>query len=88
MALGAVGVVARPVASILEVAGVTAQSIRNRSRPAQWQATRVRLPRHVNDYSPLMLYSWERAVGQAVLLEAEGGRFKNEVAVGPIEYSP
>ncbi|CAM6098991.1 unnamed protein product [Calypogeia fissa] len=79
MALGVVGVVARPVASILEVAGMTAQSIRNRSRPIQWHATRVRLPRHVNDYSPLMLYSWERAVGQAVLLEAEGGRFKNEV---------
>jgi hypothetical protein len=78
VALGAVGVVARPVASILEVAGMTAQSIRNRSRPVQWLATRVRLPRYVND-SPLMLYSWERAVGQAVLLEAEGGRFKNEV---------
>ncbi|KAG6546751.1 hypothetical protein Mapa_011940 [Marchantia paleacea] len=78
-ALGVVGVVARPVASILEVAGMTAQSIRNSSRPAQWRASRVRLPRYISEYSPLLVYSWERAVGQAVLLEAEGGRYKTEV---------
>ncbi|KAL3675991.1 hypothetical protein R1sor_025939 [Riccia sorocarpa] len=78
-ALGVVGVVARPVASILEVAGMTAQSIRNSSRPAQWRASRIRLPRYVSDYSPLLVYSWERAVGQAVLLEAGGSRYKTDV---------
>ncbi|KAL2613042.1 hypothetical protein R1flu_024734 [Riccia fluitans] len=75
-ALGAVGVVARPVASILEVAGMTAQSIRNSSRPAQWRASRSRLPRYVSEYTPLLVYSWERAVGQAVLLEVEGSQYK------------
>lgn len=78
-AIGALGVVARPVASILEVASKTGQSIVNRSSPTQWRATRMRLPRHLSQDSPLLPYSWESAVGRAVLLEADGGCFRTEV---------
>ncbi|KAG0604647.1 hypothetical protein M758_10G186100 [Ceratodon purpureus] len=80
-AVGALGVVARPVASILEVASKTGQSIVNRSSPKQWRATRIRLPRHLREDSPLLPYSWESAVGRAVLLETDGGCFRNEVLV-------
>lgn len=77
--MGALGVVARPVATILEVASKTGQSICNRSSPVQWRATRMRLPRHLSEDSPLLPYSWESAVGRAVLLEAHSGCFRNEV---------
>lgn len=77
--MGALGVVARPVASILEVASKTGQSIVNRSSPKQWRATRIRLPRHLREDCPLLPYSWESAVGRAVLLETDGGCFRNEV---------
>uniref|UniRef100_A0A7I4B673 Uncharacterized protein n=1 Tax=Physcomitrium patens TaxID=3218 RepID=A0A7I4B673_PHYPA len=77
-AVGALGVVARPVASILEVASKTGQSIVNRSSPKQWRATRIRLPRHLREDCPLLPYSWESAVGRAVLLETDGGCFRNE----------
>ena len=79
-AVGALGVVARPVASILEVASKTGQSIVNRSSPKQWRATRIRLPRHLREDSPLLPYSWESAVGRAVLLETDGGCFRNEAS--------
>ncbi len=79
--MGALGVVARPIVSILEVATKTGQSICNHSSPAKWRATvRIRLPRHLNENTPLLPYSWESAVGQAVLLEADYGYFKNEVS--------
>ena len=71
--------VAKPTASVLELAGKTAQSIRNSSRPYAWHALRVRPPRHVSRESPLQHYSLEQAVGRAVLLEADGGRLKDEV---------
>lgn len=78
--MGALGVVARPVATILEVASKTGQSIVNRSSPKQWRAMRIRLPRHLREDSPLLPYSWESAVGRAVLLETDGGCFRNEVS--------
>lgn len=69
---------AKPMASILDLAGKTAQSIRNSTRPYSWHAIRVRPPRHVGADTPLRKYSWEQAVGRAVLLEAEGGRLREE----------
>ncbi|XP_047313414.1 uncharacterized protein LOC124916706 [Impatiens glandulifera] len=73
-ALGVAGVVARPTASILEVAGKTAQSIRNRSKLHQTggcQRLRVRLPRPLSRELPLMPYSWEEAIGAFILAETE-----------------
>ncbi|OWM73838.1 hypothetical protein CDL15_Pgr018898 [Punica granatum] len=72
MALGLTGVVARPAASILEVTGKTAQSIRNRSKHYQTRGAkrlRVRLPRHLRPDLPLKPYSWEEAIGISVLRE-------------------
>ncbi|KAL5574177.1 hypothetical protein UlMin_023774 [Ulmus minor] len=84
IALGVTGLVAKPAASILQVAGKTAQSIRNRSRLYQMgrQRFRVRLPRPISREVPLRPYSWEEAVGASVLIEAdEGLRLKDEVLV-------
>ncbi|ESQ32011.1 hypothetical protein EUTSA_v10003500mg [Eutrema salsugineum] len=71
VALGITGLVARPTASILEVTGKTAQSIRNRSRlhNIRSQRHRLRLPRPLSRELPLRPYSWEEAVGTAVLME-------------------
>ncbi|KAK4403231.1 Vacuolar protein sorting-associated protein 13 [Sesamum angolense] len=73
IALGVTGLVARPTASILEVTGKTAQSIRNRSRIYQmgYRCFRVRLPRPLSAESPLKPYSWEEAVGTHVLTETD-----------------
>ncbi|CAK7357552.1 unnamed protein product [Dovyalis caffra] len=82
IALGVAGLVARPAASILEVTGKTAQSIRNRSRLYQMgpQRYRVRLPRPLSRELPLRPYSLEEAVGASVLMEADDGlNLKNEV---------
>lgn len=75
IALGVTGLVARPAASILEVTGQTAQSIRNRSRlhKLKSQCYRVRLPRNLSQELPLRPYSWEEAVGTSVLIEADDG---------------
>ncbi|KAK4756247.1 hypothetical protein SAY87_006374 [Trapa incisa] len=72
MALGLTGVVARPAASILEVTGKTAQSIRNRSKHYQTggaKRLRVRLPRHLRPDLPLKPYSWDEAIGTHVLMK-------------------
>lgn len=71
MALGLTGVVARPAASILEVTGKTAQSIRNRSKHYQTgvKRLRVRLPRRLRPDLPLKPYSWDEAIGTYVLME-------------------
>ncbi|XLS59714.1 hypothetical protein HN51_009469 [Arachis hypogaea] len=84
VALGITGLVAKPAASILEVTGKTALSIRNRSKPNQLrsQCFRIRLPRPLSHERPLKPYSWEEAVGISVLLEAEDGlKFKDEKLV-------
>ncbi|XP_048591068.1 uncharacterized protein LOC106348493 isoform X1 [Brassica napus] len=84
MALGITGVVARPAASILEVTGKTAQSIRNRSRihNIRFQRHRLRLPRPLSREQPLRPYSWEEAVGTAVLTEfGDALKFKGETLV-------
>lgn len=81
VAVGAVGLVARPVASILEVAGRTAQSIRSWSQPTQRQERRTRPPRFLRRFGPLLPYSWEEAIGNAVLAQALGSRLNNEVYV-------
>ncbi|KAK7832237.1 vacuolar protein sorting-associated protein 13a [Quercus suber] len=64
-ALGVTGLLAKPAASILEVTGKTAQSIRNRSRLYQMGSQRFRapLPRPLSRELPLRPYSWEDAVG-------------------------
>lgn len=73
IALGVTGLVAKPAASILEVTGKTAQSIRNRSKLPHVgsQRLRVRLPRPLSEGCALKPYSWEEAVGTAVLRNAE-----------------
>lgn len=81
IALGATGLVARPVASILEVTGKTAQSIRNRSSPHQPNRFRIRLPRPLARELPLVPYSWEEAIGISMLLEADNSRLKDEIFV-------
>ncbi|XVF82463.1 hypothetical protein PTKIN_Ptkin16aG0050400 [Pterospermum kingtungense] len=83
IALGVTGLVGRPAASILEVTGKTAQSIRNRSRLYHMgsQRYRVRLPRPLGRELPLRSYSWEEAVGISVLKEADDGKLKDEVYV-------
>ncbi|KAA8547313.1 hypothetical protein F0562_003823 [Nyssa sinensis] len=84
IALGITGLVARPAASILEVTGKTAQSIRNRSKLHQMgpQRFRVRLPRPLSRELPLRPYSWEEAVGTSILAEADDGlKLKNEMLV-------
>ncbi|KAJ1416635.1 Vacuolar protein sorting-associated protein 13, SHR-binding domain [Sesbania bispinosa] len=84
VALGITGLVAKPAASILEVTGKTALSIRNRSKPNQLrsQRFRVRLPRPLCREFPLRPYSWEEAVGASVLMEADDDlKFKDEKLV-------
>ncbi|KAG4977288.1 hypothetical protein JHK84_036989 [Glycine max] len=84
VALGITGLVAKPAASILEVTGKTALSIRNRSKPSQLrlQHFRVRLQRPLCREFPLKPYSWEEAVGTSVLVEADDGlKFKDEKLV-------
>ncbi|OMO61073.1 Vacuolar protein sorting-associated protein 13 [Corchorus olitorius] len=83
IAMGVTGLVGRPAASILEVTGKTAQSIRNRSRLYHMglQHYRVRLPRPLSRELPLRPYSWEEAVGISVLLGADEGKLKDEVYV-------
>ena len=84
MALGVTGLVAKPAASILQVTGKTAQSIRNRSKLYQMrrQSFRVRFPRPLSREVPLGPYSWEEAVGKSMLAAAgDGLRFKDEVFV-------
>ena len=75
---------AKPAASILEVTGKTALSIRNRSKPNELrsQRFRIRLPRPLSRELPLRPYSWEEAVGISVLMEADDGlKFKDEKLV-------
>ncbi|XP_065855428.1 uncharacterized protein [Euphorbia lathyris] len=84
IALGVTGLVARPAASILEVTGKTAQSIRNRSKLYQigFQRYRVRLPRPLSREVPLRPYSLEEAVGTSVLMDVDDGlKLKDEVFV-------
>ncbi|XP_074366463.1 intermembrane lipid transfer protein VPS13 isoform X3 [Apium graveolens] len=84
VALGVTGLVARPAASILEVTGKTALSIRNRSKLYHMGShrLRVRLPRPLNRESPLRPYSWEEAVGTSVLTEFDSGfKAKDEILV-------
>jgi hypothetical protein len=84
IALGVTGLLAKPAASILEVTGKTAQSIRNRSRLYEMgpQRFRSRLPRPLSKEFPLRPYSWEEAVGTSVLVEADNGsKLKDEVLV-------
>lgn len=81
IALGTAGLVARPVASILEVTGKTAQSIRNRSNPHQSHHFRVRFPRPLAREFPLRPYSWEEAIGTSMLLEADERKYKDEIFV-------
>uniref|UniRef100_A0A7N0U003 Vacuolar protein sorting-associated protein 13 VPS13 adaptor binding domain-containing protein n=1 Tax=Kalanchoe fedtschenkoi TaxID=63787 RepID=A0A7N0U003_KALFE len=81
---GVTGLVLRPAASILEVTGKTAQSIRKRSKVHQtsMQRLRARLPRLLIEELPLRPYSWEDAVGMNVLVEAAGGmKMKDDILV-------
>ncbi|XP_074563233.1 LOW QUALITY PROTEIN: uncharacterized protein LOC141819877 [Curcuma longa] len=80
IAMGTAGLIARPVASILEATGKTAQSIRNRSSPHQSCHFRTRLPRPLARELPLSPYSWDEAIGVAVL-QADGLRLKDEIFV-------
>lgn len=84
IALGVTGLVARPAASILELTGKTALSIRNRSKLYHMGShrLRVRLPRPLSRESPLRPYSWEEAVGTSVLSEFDSGlKLKDEILV-------
>ncbi|XP_050228405.1 uncharacterized protein LOC126677693 isoform X2 [Mercurialis annua] len=84
IAFGVTGLVARPAASILEVTGKTAESIRNRSKLYQIrsQRYRVRIPRPLSREFPLRPYSLEEAVGTSVLTEVDDGlKLKDEVFV-------
>ncbi|KAK1396810.1 putative Vacuolar protein sorting-associated protein [Heracleum sosnowskyi] len=84
IALGVTGLVARPAASILEVTGKTALSIRNRSKLYHMGShrLRVRLPRPLSRESPLSPYSWEDAVGTSVLSDFDSGlKLKDEILV-------
>ncbi|MCL7024846.1 hypothetical protein MKW94_022445 [Papaver nudicaule] len=78
IALGTAGLVARPVASILDVTGRTAQSIRNRSGLHQPHRLRVRFPRPLGRYLPLRPYSWEEAIGASVLMNVDEAKLKDE----------
>ncbi|WVZ95400.1 hypothetical protein U9M48_041168 [Paspalum notatum var. saurae] len=81
LAIGTAGLVARPMASILEATGRTAQSIRNRSNPHESNRLRVRFPRPVARDRPLFPYSWEEAIGISLLAQADSGRLKDEAFV-------
>eukprot|EP00850_Spirogloea_muscicola_P003009 SM000012S25271 [mRNA] locus=s12:33265:51265:+ [translate_table: standard] len=80
-AIGLLGLAAKPTASLLELATRTAHSIRNSTQPLNSRPRRARPPRHLSADSQLGLYSWEEALGQAVLLEALNGRLQEEVYV-------
>eukprot|EP00249_Psilotum_nudum_P016244 c25743_g1_i1 orf=309-3461(-) len=77
VAVGVVRLVARPAASILEVAGRMAHSVRSWSNPNQVHEKRIRPPRHL-DKGVLLPYSLEDAIGNAVLQEAVGGHLQNQ----------
>lgn len=82
--MGLTGLVARPAASILEVTGKTAQSIRNRSKNHHQMGgkrLRVRLPRPLRPHLPLKPYSWEEAIGTCVLLEAAAASSHNSSSI-------
>ncbi|XP_019702812.1 uncharacterized protein [Elaeis guineensis] len=81
IAMGTAGLVARPMASILEATGKTAQSIRNRSSPHQSSRFRIRFRRPLARELPLSPYSWEEAIGVSMLLQADGSRLKDEIFV-------
>ncbi|KAL6005778.1 hypothetical protein ACLOJK_032032 [Asimina triloba] len=81
IARGTAGLVARPVVSILEVTGKTAQSIRNRSRPHQSKRLRVRFPRPLAKEAPLSPYCWEEAIGTSMLLEASNAKYNDEIYI-------
>lgn len=81
IAMGTAGLVARPMASILEATGKTAQSIRNRSSPHQSNRFRIRFPRPLARELPLLPYSWEEAIGVSMLLQADGSRLRGEIFV-------
>uniref|UniRef100_A0A0E0LQM8 C2 domain-containing protein n=1 Tax=Oryza punctata TaxID=4537 RepID=A0A0E0LQM8_ORYPU len=81
IAMGTAGLVARPMASILEATGRTAQSIRNRSNPHESNRLRVRFPRPVARDRPLFPYSWEEAIGISLLFQADGGKLREETFV-------
>eukprot|EP00850_Spirogloea_muscicola_P014797 SM000108S14241 [mRNA] locus=s108:273586:291541:- [translate_table: standard] len=80
-AIGLLRLAAKPTASLLELATRTAHSIRNSTQPLNSKPRRARPPRHLSADSQLDLYSWEEALGQAVLLEALNGRLQEEVYV-------
>ncbi|CAN1217850.1 Intermembrane lipid transfer protein vps13A [Linum perenne] len=81
LALGITGLVAKPAASLLEVTGKTAQSIRNRSR-LYHQRYRVRFPRPLSPQLPLRPYCMEEAIGTSVLSGADDSmKLKDEVLV-------
>ncbi|KAG0501172.1 hypothetical protein HPP92_001244 [Vanilla planifolia] len=81
VAMGTIGLVARPVASLLEGTAKTAQSIRNRSSPHLSSHRRVRLPRPLARELPLSPYSWEDAIGLTMLQQADGAKYKDEIYV-------
>lgn len=79
--MGTAGLVVRPIASILEATGRTAQSIRNRSNPHDSNRLRVRFPRPVARDHPLFPYSWEEAIGVSMLIQVDNSRLKEETFV-------
>ncbi|GBG88353.1 hypothetical protein CBR_g47051 [Chara braunii] len=81
-AKGLMGVVARPTASVLELAGKTAQSIRNTARGIPRRATRVRPPRPIGLHRLLLPYIAEEAIGICALWDLDGGRYREEVLMG------
>lgn len=84
IALGVTGLVAKPTASVLDITGKTAQSIRNWSKRhhSGCHRFRIRLPRHLSREYPLRPYSWEEAIGTSVLQEADDSiSLKDEVLV-------
>ncbi|KAG0496670.1 hypothetical protein HPP92_001361 [Vanilla planifolia] len=81
VAMGTIGLVARPVASLLEGTAKTAQSIRNRSSPHLSSHRRVRLPRPLARELPLSPYSWEDAIGLTMLQQADEAKYKDEIYV-------
>ncbi|KAL5715325.1 hypothetical protein ACHQM5_017158 [Ranunculus cassubicifolius] len=80
VALGTAGLVARPVASILQVTGKTAQSIRNRSSLHRGSHCRLRVrpPRPLSRESALQPYSEEEAMGVLILSNTGGGHHADE----------
>lgn len=81
IAMGTAGVVARPMASILEATGKTAQNIRKRSSPHQANRLRIRFPRPLARELPLLPYSWEEAIGVTMLLQADRSRLRDETLI-------